>query len=165
MDDKRAAQPNLPAREPGQSAGGDGGQQQKSHGLLAPLKYAWVFPVTLLGLIAVAVTKITGGSVRLVAGAIEAGGGFSAWLIRNFLGGRVTAMTVGHVILGLDEERLSQARQHEHIHIRQYERWGFLFIPLYLGSSIIAWTQGRHFYRDNVFEREAYTACETQSDS
>jgi hypothetical protein len=163
MDDNPAAQPNPPASEPGQSASGLGSQQpQQSRGLLlASLKFAWAFPVTLIGLIAVAVTKITGGSVRFVAGAIEAGGGFSAWVIRNLLRGRVTAMTLGHVILGVDDERLCLARQHEHIHIRQYERWGLLFIPLYAASSIIAWARGRHFYRDNVFEREAYAASQT----
>ncbi len=163
MEDNPAPQPNLSAGEPGQSASR---HPQQSRGLLlASLKYAWVFPVTLMGLVAVAMTKISGGSVRVVAGAIEAEGGFAAWVIHKFLAGRVTAMTLGHVILGVDEERLSRARQHEHIHIRQYERWGVLFIPLYAASSILAWARGLHYYRDNVFEREAYAACAAKLDA
>ena len=39
--------------------------------------------------------------------------------------------------------------------MRQYERWGPLFIPLYLGASAWALASGREPYWDNPFEREA----------
>jgi hypothetical protein len=120
------------------------------------LKYVWAFPATLLGLGAVGLTAMTGGSVQYVAGVIEAWGGFSAWLFERGLGRRVSAMTLGHVIIGIDKHFLHRARAHEHVHIQQYEKWGPLFIPLYLASSVFAWVQGKHYYRDNVFEREAY---------
>lgn len=123
---------------------------------LKMIKYLWAFPVTLLGLIAVGLTAVTGGCVQQVSGVIEACGGFSAWILERVLGRRVCAMTIGHVILGIDKPFLSRAREHEHVHIEQYEKWGPLFVPLYLGSSLLAWLQGKHYYRDNVFEREAY---------
>jgi tetratricopeptide (TPR) repeat protein len=47
-------------------------------------------------------------------------------------------------------------REHERVHVRQYERWGPLFIPLYLAAAAIAWWKGLDPYRDNPFEREAF---------
>lgn len=67
-----------------------------------------------------------------------------------------SAITLGHVILGLNAGCLDDARDHEHVHVRQYERWGPLFLPLCLGSSAWQWLRGGCPYRDNLFEREAY---------
>jgi hypothetical protein len=92
-----------------------------------------------------------GASVRVVEGAIEVAGPVPA------LPG-VGCITFGHVIIGRSAECLGDWRAHEHVHVRQYERWGFLFFPLYAGSSAWAWLRGRDPYRDNVFEREAYTS-------
>jgi hypothetical protein len=119
------------------------------------LKYVWVAPATLLGLIPVALTVLTGGSARRVRGAIEAWGGFSKWFFQRALRFGC-ALTIGHVIIGVDEYSLTRYRDHEHVHIEQYEKWGILFIPLYLGSSLLAKLRGKRCYRDNVFEREAY---------
>ncbi len=61
------------------------------------------------------------------------------------------AITLGHVVLSvdvLDEPTL----QHELVHVRQFERWGPLFMPLYLLASAYALGRGRHPYRDNRFE-------------
>ena len=131
----------------------------KQISLLQVIKYVWVFPVTFLGLCIAGLTAITGGSVRCVSGAIEANGGFAEWVIRRILRTKVSCMTVGHVIIGLHPDGLALARAHEHVHIEQYEKWGVFFIPLYIGSSLLAWSQGKHRYRDNVFEREAYSRC------
>ncbi len=125
-------------------------------GVLKTCKYIWVFPVTFFGLIIVGLTAVSGGSVRVDYGVIEAGGGFAKWLIEHALLGKVWCATLGHVIIGLDCEYLERMRAHELIHVQQYERWGILFIPLYIASSLWAWSQGKHRYRDNVFEREAY---------
>jgi hypothetical protein len=124
--------------------------------MLTTFKYLWPLPVTVVGLIAVGLTRITGGSCRVVEGTIETWGGFATWIIETGLRRKVSCMTIGHVIVGINEEYLARARGHEHVHVRQYERWGLMFVPLYLASSLIAWTQGKHYYRDNVFEREAY---------
>ena len=126
--------------------------------LIKVLKYVWVFPATFLGLIAVGLTALTGGSVRLMSGAVEVWGGFSAWFFERALR-HGCALTIGHVILGLDDYSLNRYRDHEHVHIEQYEKWGFFFIPLYLGSSLLAWVRGKHCYHDNIFEREAYSRC------
>ena len=53
---------------------------------------------------------------------------------------------------------LSSLRAHEQVHVRQYERWGLFFVPAYLVSSLWQLLRGRHIYRDNCFEREAFGA-------
>lgn len=66
------------------------------------------------------------------------------------------AMTFGHVVFGANVVALDITRRHEHVHVRQYERWGLLFVPAYLGASVILFLRGRDGYRDNPFEIEAY---------
>ena len=66
------------------------------------------------------------------------------------------AMTLGHTILGQTEAALDITRDHEHVHVRQYERWGPFFIPAYFAASFYAWFNGGDMYRDNAFEKQAY---------
>lgn len=120
------------------------------------LAYAWAAPTTLVGLTAGALTLASGGSVQCRQGTLEFHGGFS----RKF--GEVCgfgAMTLGHVIIGLDVRTLDACRDHEQAHVRQVERWGAAFIPAYLLASAWAWSRGRHYYLDNWFERDARHAC------
>ena len=56
---------------------------------------------------------------------------------------------------GADPASLIAHRRHERIHVRQYERWGVLFIPLYCASSLLQFFRGRDPYLENRFEREA----------
>lgn len=49
---------------------------------------------------------------------------------------------------------LDAARRHEQVHVRQYQRWGPLFLPAYLLSSGYQWLRGRYPCLDNRFERE-----------
>jgi hypothetical protein len=66
---------------------------------------------------------------------VEASGGWARWLVR---GG--AAMTPGHVILARDAECMDRSRVHELVHVRQYERWGPLLLPVYwLGSAWLRW--------------------------
>ena len=67
------------------------------------------------------------------------------------LGWRYRAITFGHVVLSVDEIDLDTFR-HELVHVAQYERWGPLFVPVYLLASAEAWRKGGHPYRDNSFE-------------
>ena len=67
------------------------------------------------------------------------------------------AITFGHVVLGISHEVLAQEWAHEHVHVRQYERWGALFFPLYLGSSAAQALAGRHPYWHNRFEKQAFS--------
>ena len=122
------------------------------------LLYLWAAPATLLGLPFAPLAWLSGGRVRIVRGVVEIEGGAVGWLLRRRLpfSGPAAAMTLGHVILGQDEWCLEASRDHEHVHVRQYERWGPLMLPIYLTSSLVLYLRGGDPYRDNPFEREAY---------
>ena len=122
------------------------------------LCYLWAAPATAIGLLIVAAASVTGGSAGIVQGVIEVHGGIAARLLRRGLPlvGSGAAMTLGHVILGQDRECLERSRRHEHVHVRQYERWGPFFLPIYVAASATLWLRGRDPYLDNPFEREAY---------
>ena len=136
--------------------------------LVTPFAYAWAFfPGTLIGLVCVLLALASGGRCRLVRGCLEVHGGLVTRLLRHgvFLAGGASAMTLGHVILGQDECCLRRTREHERVHVRQYERWGPLFLPAYFASSLWEWLRGRHAYLDNRFEVEAYSTTSTLKDS
>ncbi len=117
------------------------------------LAYLWAFPTTCVGLLAGVLALSTGGRVQLRRGVIEFHGGFWGWY---FVRTGFAAMTLGHTIIGRNADCLDFARDHEHVHVRQVERWGPFFLPAYLASSLWAWMRGMRPYRDNVFEVEAY---------
>ena len=58
--------------------------------------------------------------------------------------------------LGLRSPLLGESCAHERVHVLQYERWGPLFIPLYLPMSLLMYAKGLDPYLDNCFEREAF---------
>lgn len=118
--------------------------------------YLWASPSTLLGMLALPPTLLTGGRAQVVRGAVEISGGFTTWLLRRCPFYAPAAMTLGHVILGRDPDCLQQTRDHEHVHVRQYERWGPFMLPVYLSASLLLWLRGKDPYFDNPFEREAY---------
>jgi hypothetical protein len=121
------------------------------------LRYAWAAPATLVGLACAAAALAAGASARRVEGTLEvAGGRVRAFVMRLPEGCRFGAITLGHVIIGLDALALERSRMHERVHVRQYERWGLLFFPLYAASSLWQLARGRDPYRDNRFEREAF---------
>ncbi|CAN5174071.1 hypothetical protein BH20ACT22_BH20ACT22_10290 [soil metagenome] len=109
------------------------------------LKMAWAAPGSLIGLVLSPLfrRRRTTHGVLLCEGA--------EWPRR--LGWPYRAITFGHVILSVDELDEPTLR-HELVHVRQFERWGPLFIPLYLLASGLALARGGHHYRDNRFERE-----------
>jgi hypothetical protein len=121
------------------------------------LRYVWPLPYTLLGLCLGGVAVLLGATVRRHHGVIEIFGGRAGAAVARLprmLG--CSAMTLGHVILAVDRSALAQLRRHEHVHVRQYERWGPLFLPAYLLSSFVQLLRGRNPYRENHFERQAY---------
>jgi hypothetical protein len=99
---------------------------------------------------------LCGATTHVNAGALEVAGGWlgraAARLPRAL---RFSAITFGHVILAVDHQSLAPLRAHEQVHVRQYERWGLLFIPLYLASGLVQFAAGRDPYLHNCFEREA----------
>lgn len=121
------------------------------------LAVLWASPYTLAGLLVGAVGLCTGGKVRIRGCTAEFHGGGVQWFVSHLpLGKSTLAMTLGHTILGQTATSLDIAREHELVHVRQFERWGVLMGPAYLGCSLVLWLSGRDPYRDNPFEREAF---------
>jgi hypothetical protein len=121
------------------------------------VKLAWAGPWTLLGILVGLVGMATGGGVQRVGRVLEFHGGWLAWLLtRAPIAGGATALTLGHSVLARSAPDLDRTRDHELVHVAQYERWGLLFVPAYLGWSAWLWLRGRDPYWDNPFEREAY---------
>ena len=122
--------------------------------------YAWAAPYTLVGLLLGLPACLFGAHAQLHEGALEFGGGNIGALLARLPGRwRFCAITFGHVILGIDHATLAACRAHEQVHVRQYERWGPLFVPAYLLSSMAQLLRGRRPYLDNSFEREAYSTA------
>ncbi|MDE2370632.1 MAG: signal peptide prediction [Burkholderiales bacterium] len=117
----------------------------------------WAGPWTLLGLLLGALAWTCGARWRRRDGAIEvAGGTLGRWIEDGRHGLR--AMTLGHVVLGCSAAWLDALSEHERVHVRQYERWGPLFVPAYFAAGAWAALRGGDAYRDNRFEREALRA-------
>ncbi len=123
--------------------------------ILRTLTMLWASPGSLVGLIAGTLGLCTGGHCRRVGHTLEFHGGFVKWLLKR-LPVEAIAMTLGHIIIGQTKDTLDIAREHEWVHVRQFERWGPFFIPAYLGCSLWLWLRGREAYRGNPFECEAY---------
>ncbi len=120
------------------------------------LSYAWASPNSLIGLAVGGAMILLGGQARRISGVLEVAGG----LVGALLGEKRIALpwraiTLGHVILGIDGAALEQSRAHEHVHVRQYEQWGPFFLPAYVASGVWQLACGRRCYRDNWFERQA----------
>jgi len=87
------------------------------------------------------------------------------WLRR--IGGQMLlpnwlAITIGRDIVSwrpLDEAELS----HELAHVRQWDRFGVLFIPRYARASWRAVQAGGDWYRDNAFEVAARAAASVRA--
>jgi hypothetical protein len=123
------------------------------------LRYVWPGLWSLLGLAIGCIICLLGGQCRVVAGTLEfSGGRLGQWAAGGVGPFGVTAFTLGHVVVGSSPAMLDALRVHEQVHVRQYERWGLLFVPAYLLSSLWCGLTGRHVYRDNVFERSAFAA-------
>jgi len=119
--------------------------------------YIWVAPNTLLGLLAGALVLSFGGTAQRRRGVIEfSGGALGVVAGKAPRSIRFSAVTFGHVILAIGQSELAAAREHEHVHVRQYELWGPFFLLAYAASSTWQVLRGRRAYSDNYFERQAY---------
>lgn len=116
--------------------------------------YLWPSPYTVLG---VALGLLCGGRFAWVDGVIEIHGTLIAKVLQR-LPVAAWALTFGHVVFGRSPEALEFTRDHERVHVRQYERWGPAFVPAYLLISAVLYARRRDGYRENRFEREAYAA-------
>ena len=126
---------------------------------MAMFRYLWAGPNSFVGLLFLVIAPIGGRiGTQVVDGVLELYGGMVAAFLRHgtLLQNGASAMTLGHVVLGRDQNALDWSRDHERVHVRQCERWGPLFIPAYLLVSLLLHLRGKRFYEDNPFEREAY---------
>lgn len=122
-------------------------------------KVVWASPWSLWGLMIGLLGLATGGRVQFRAKMVEFWGGWLPLFLRYFpfIAGSPVA-TFGHVVVGRSQRHLEACRPHQLIHVRQYECWGPLFVPIYLVSSGVLWCLGKRPYYDNPFEREAFDA-------
>jgi hypothetical protein len=115
--------------------------------------YLWAAPMSALGLFPAVLSSLSGGTVRIRDGVVEAHGGLLGSALRcgTFRTGGA-AVTLGHVILARNADCLERSRKHELHHVRQYERWGPLLVPVYW--LIGAWLscRGYHPYLDHPLE-------------
>jgi hypothetical protein len=81
------------------------------------------------------------------------------WFRANLI--PVQAQTLGHFVFARDTVP-PDILAHECEHIRQWSRFGPLYLPLYFGSSAVAWLRGRRPYWDNAFETAARTRAERE---
>jgi hypothetical protein len=120
------------------------------------LRVCWAAPCSVVGLAFAVVLVGFGGRARRVRGTIEV-----AWRPSVHSCGPVAqqltfrAITFGHVILGVTAEELARMREHERVHVRQYERWGPVFFLAYPLAGAWQWLNGRDPYWDNPFEVQA----------
>ncbi len=125
---------------------------------MKPLSYLWALPNSAVGALLGGIGILAGGSASIVDGVVEFRGALIEKALKHLvpIPGGADAITFGHVILGRNDSALRRCRSHEHVHVRQYERWGPFFLPAYVAASAIAFARGGDAYRDNHFEREAY---------
>jgi hypothetical protein len=120
------------------------------------VRYAWPGLYTVVGLWAFIVPWQGSrrwiahrGTIGIVGPAIE------RLLALAPIQGGASALTLGHTILAASEEAFFATWDHEFVHVRQYERWGPLFVPAYFICGWWQWMHGHHPYWDNPFEVEA----------
>jgi hypothetical protein len=120
-------------------------------------RYIWTSPNSLIGLLFLPAVYFADGSMQVVDGVLELHGSFISWVLRHCvpLPGGACAITLGHVVLGRDQQSLTLTRSHERVHVRQYDAWGPFFIPAYLLAALWGFVSGTGIYRGNFFERQA----------
>jgi len=125
--------------------------------LLTTAAIVWAAPWTLFGLLIGGVGLAGGGHVQRTGRVVEFWGGWVSAYLKIFpLVSGARAVTFGHVVLARSRPDLDLSRSHELVHVRQYERWGPLFVPAYALIWILLWLRGRNPYQDHPFERQAF---------
>ena len=121
------------------------------------LRMFWAGPWTLVGMLIGLMAVATGGGWQRVGRVWEFHGGWLSWGLRRVpIAGGAAAMTLGQAVIARTEYDLEFSREHELVHVAQYERWGPFFVPAYLLKSAWLWVKGLDPYLDNPFEVEAY---------
>ena len=117
----------------------------------------WASPWSLCGLLVGTLGLLSGGGCQRRDRILEFYGGWIRTLLRRVpIAGGASAITLGHTVIGCTSADLDRVRPHELVHVGQYERWGPLFVPAYLLSSVYLALRGYDPYLDNPFEKEAF---------
>lgn len=88
--------------------------------------------------------------------ALVAWGGWLRPILAHLPLGAMAGMTLGQVVLLNQRWAIRPIGAHEFEHVRQYLRWGGLFVLANGVESLWQWGCGRHYYWDNRFEVAAY---------
>jgi len=119
-------------------------------------RYVWAAPCTAIGLLVAFPAIVAGARVARVDGVLEVAVARQRKPPGKWLRALpFCAITFGHVVIGVHKSELGRLRAHEHAHVRQYERWGALFLLAYPASSLVQWLRGGRAYHDNRFEVQA----------
>lgn len=87
---------------------------------------------------------------------LEFSGGILSSLLRRVpLTQGALAITLGHVVLARSQDDLRSVRDHEWIHVLQYEKWGPMFVPVYFFHWFWLTVRKRDGYWENPFEVDA----------
>lgn len=122
-------------------------------------RYIWASPCSLVGLLFAILLVVFGGSMRRKRGVLEVSISTSRPLDPACTKRAFEAITLGHVIIGFNDEGLEHFHLHELEHVRQYEQWGLFFFLAYPLSSLWQLLRGRSPYWDNYFEAQARERC------
>jgi hypothetical protein len=119
-------------------------------------RYVWAAPCSLFGILLAAPTFLLGASACGVDGVFEVALTYKPGS-RDRLAKLLpfSAITFGHIVIGIDVDILARLRAHERVHVRQYEQWGVLFFIAYPLASLIQVARGRRPYWHNYFEVQA----------
>ena len=125
------------------------------------VKYIWVLPASAIGMCAAGIACVIGAQIRSVSGVLEV----SLAPRNTVLYKAVTclafeAITLGHVVIACSAQAQAAHREHERVHVAQYELWGPFFLVAYPLESLFQLLQGRQAYLDNRFEMAARAACQ-----
>ncbi len=126
-----------------------------------PLKYIWAAPASSIGVCAAGIASLVGAQVKPVSGVLEVSlEPRSTVLCKAVARLPFAAITLGHVVIACSVQEQAAHRQHERVHVAQYELWGTLFLVAYPMESVFQWLRGRKPYLDNRFELAARAACQ-----
>ena len=123
-------------------------------------KYIWASPASAVGVCAACVVSLVGAEIKRVSGVLEVSLAPRSAVLKTavaFL--PFAAITFGHVVIARNAQQQAALRQHERVHVAQYELWGPIFLVAYPLESLFQLLRGRKPYLDNRFEIAARAAC------
>ena len=123
-------------------------------------KYIWASPATAIGVCAACIAGLIGAELGRVSGVLEVSlAPRGAVLCKAVACLPFVAITFGHIVIACSAQEQATHREHERVHVAQYELWGPFFLLAYPLESLYQVLSGRRPYQDNRFETAARAAC------